>query len=174
REGDGPAGGGRCVEGDGERGGQAERHTRGAEHEAAAPVQTQPFPCVRELQVAGAHECHRAVSECRDRGPRQHGQDEQRGDRDGEDYGEDEDRSERRVDEHQPPGVLVQVADREPESTAGAHPFTPADTTPETKKRWKTRKMIRTGTMAMIAPAEISGHNVPYVKCSSASPSWMV
>ena len=84
-------------------------------------------------------------------GPGEHGEHEQRVHGDRGDRGEDEHRSERGVDGHEPPRVPVQVGDGEPESTTRAHPFTPAETTPETKKRWKARKMTRIGRIAMTA-----------------------
>ncbi len=101
------------------------------------------------------------MRERRDQRTGEHGEHEQRVHRDRRDRREDEHHSERGVDGNEPPRVPVQVGESEPESTTSTHPFTPAETTPETKKRWKTRKMIRIGRMAMMAPAEISGHNVP-------------
>src|SRR5262249_57387522 len=110
-------------------------------------------------ECRGADARHGRVGERGDQRPREHGEHEQRVHRDRADRGEHEHRSHRGVDGDEPPGVPVQVGDGEPERATGTHPFTPAETTPDTKNRWKARKMIRTGTMAMTAPAEISGHN---------------
>ena len=160
-EGERPARARPCVEVDGERGEHAERHTSGAEREAAPPVQAQSLPRVRQHEVARSHDGHRAMGQGRSQRACEHGEHEQCVNRDRQDSGEDEHRPERRVDGNEPPRIPVQVGEREPESTPRAHPFTPAETTPDTKNRWKARKMTRMGRMAMTAPAEISGHSVP-------------
>ena len=89
------------------------------------------------------------MGERRDQRTGEHDENEQRVHRDRRDRREDEHRSERGVDRNEPPRIPVQVGASEPESTASTHPFTPDETTPEMKKRWKTRKMTSTGMMAI-------------------------
>ena len=130
-----PAGARPRVEVDGERGEHSERDPGCAERQAAAPVQAQPLPGVGELEVARAHERHRAVGERRDQRAGEHGEHEQRVHRDARrSTANDEHRSHRGVDGHEPPRVPVQVARTASlRARACAHPFTPDETTPETK-----------------------------------------
>ena len=169
-EGERPAEARLRVEPDRQRPEDAERDPGRAERQTAAPVQPQPLPRVGEREVAGADERHRRVRERHGQRPREHGQHEQRVHRDRRNRREHEHRSERRVDWDEPPRVPIQVGDRESESTTRAHPFTPAETTPDTKKRWKARKMIRIGRIAMMAPAEISGHSDAVVEVQLREP----
>ena len=64
-------------------------------------------------------------------------------------------RAEHCVHDDEAPGVGVEVAQREPHRVPRPHPLIPAAVTPETKKRWKTRKMTRIGAIAMMLPAII-------------------
>ena len=85
-------------------------------------------------------------------------------------------RSERSVDRDEAATRRVpeQVAEGQPEGGPRPHPLTPAVTAPDTKKRWKARKTIRTGMIAMMLPAVISGHRLEYSVCKLWRPSWMV
>ena len=89
-------------------------------------------------------------------------------------------RGEGGVEQHEPPGLLVEVPDRAAEGLADRggpeprrgrdHPFTPAAATPATKYRWKKTYTTSTGTMAMVAAAISCGQSVWYWKRNCTSP----
>ena len=96
-------------------------------------MEPQAVDGVREGEIAGADERHRAMDERRDHWTRRDDEDDR------ERLGERrEDRHYERHAEHcvhndEPPGVGVEVAQREPHRVPRPHPLTPAAVTPATK-----------------------------------------
>src|SRR5438309_2394267 len=111
------------------------------------------MPDLYQREMASSDERHRRVDDGGDHGTRGDGDHRREGHRESGEHAHDQHGPERRVHRQQAPRVLVEVAQREPHRLARLHPLIPAAVTPEMKKRWKTRKMIRIGAIAMRLPA---------------------
>lgn len=114
---------------------------------------------VRESEISRADEGHGAVDERRDHGTRRDDEDDRERLRERGEDRQYQHRTEDCVHHDETPGVGVEVAQRKPHRVPRPHPLIPAAVTPETKKRWKTRKMTRIGAIAMMLPAIICGHS---------------
>ncbi len=75
------------------------------------------------------------------------------------------------VEEHEPPRLLVQVAESVTQGRSDAHPLTPLATTPATKYRWKMTKSTTTGRIAITLAAISCGQSAPYWNRNCAIPS---
>ena len=117
------------------------------------PVQAKTFPDVGDAETLGADDGHRTVDEHGEHGPGEDDEDRRRWERQRREHECHERRPEYGVHEQESPRVRIQVAEGEPKGLPRLHPLIPAAVTPETKKRWKTRKMSRMGRIAMMLPA---------------------
>jgi hypothetical protein len=94
---------------------------------------TEPPEGFGKPEVLGLSERDRTVHHGGDRGPDQNGKEKRTAYRDARDHDKDEPQTKERVQDDEPPGLVVQVRGCDPERTTESHPFTPEAATPATK-----------------------------------------
>ena len=133
-------------------------------------MEAQAVVRVRPCELVGPGRDHGAVDErsderaCSDRNERE------RQGVCGSRSGDRCDGTDRTVEEDEPHRVAVSRAERRAKRGSGGQPFTPADATPATKYRWKTRYTMTIGAIAITLAAMRRGHSVWYWNTNCAMP----
>ena len=124
---------GMCIERNGQSAERNRNRERQSEREPAAPMPAQAAKRVGQPQVLGLCQRHGTVHQGRDRGSDENREEEGRAHRDARERDEHDPCAQRRVQDDEPPRLVVEVRRCNAQRAPKRHPFTPEAATPATK-----------------------------------------